>query len=102
MTYNDPLNRSAQRPPDVDPIPSMPPGSNPPRYRDIDRTGNWSTGIIVAAVAALLVAVGSSCGPVPPISRLRIIGRHKPRESVGKATLPRPTPRSSGTSAYCK
>jgi hypothetical protein len=44
MAYNDRLNRSAQRPPDVDPIPSMPPGSNPPRYRDIDRTGNWSTG----------------------------------------------------------
>jgi hypothetical protein len=40
MTYQRPL-----LPPDVDPLA---PGANPPPYREIDRTGNSNTGIIVA------------------------------------------------------
>jgi hypothetical protein len=47
MTYNDPYNPRPQPPSDA-----MPPESNPPRYRDIDRTGSWNTGYILAAVAA--------------------------------------------------
>jgi hypothetical protein len=55
MAYQDPNNPRPQLPPDVDPLA---PGANPPPYRDVDRTGNWSTGIIVATVLALIVALG--------------------------------------------
>ena len=53
MTYQDP-NRPQRS--EIDPLPPMPPpGSNPSRYRDIDRVAN--TSYILAAVAALLVVV---------------------------------------------
>jgi hypothetical protein len=55
MTYKDPNNPRPQLPPDVDPLT---PGADPPRYRDINRAGNWNTEIIVAAVLALIVSIG--------------------------------------------
>lgn len=58
MTYQDPLNPTPPRPSEVDPLPTQPPGSNPPRYPDVDRTGPWNGGIITAAVLAALVVIG--------------------------------------------
>jgi hypothetical protein len=56
MTYQDRYKPRPQRPPEVDPLP---PGSNPPRYREANHAGNKrNTGIIVAAVIALLVVIG--------------------------------------------
>jgi hypothetical protein len=56
MTYQDPYKRRPQRPPEVDPLP---PGSNPPRYREANHAGNKrNTSVIVAAVIALLVVIG--------------------------------------------
>src|SRR5262245_28230493 len=57
MTQQDPFNPRPQHPPDVDPLP---PGSNPPRYRDQDIApgGNWNSGIIGAAIIAALVVIG--------------------------------------------
>ena len=54
MAYQDPNNPRPQLPPDVDPLA---PGANPPPYRDVDSDG-WNTGIIVAAVLALIVGLG--------------------------------------------
>jgi hypothetical protein len=56
MTYQDPLNPIPPRPSEVDPLPTQPPGSNPPRYQDVDRT--WNAGVIGAAILALLVVIG--------------------------------------------
>jgi hypothetical protein len=53
MAYQDPNNPRPQLPPDVDPLA---PGANPPPYRDVDSA--WNTGIIVAAVLALIVGLG--------------------------------------------
>jgi len=52
MTYQDP-NRPPR--PETDRSPPMPPGSNPPRYRDTDHVSN--TGYILTALGALLVVV---------------------------------------------
>jgi hypothetical protein len=57
MTYQDPLNPIPPRPPEVDPLPTQP-GSNPPRYQDVDPTGPWNAGTIVSAVLAVLVVIG--------------------------------------------
>jgi hypothetical protein len=51
MTYQDP-NRPPR--PEIDPLP---PGATPPLYRNVDHSGNWSTGIIMAAVVALLAVM---------------------------------------------
>jgi hypothetical protein len=56
MPYQDPFNPIPPRPSDVDPLPTQPPGSNPPRYHDVDSP--WKTGTIASAVIALLVVVG--------------------------------------------
>jgi hypothetical protein len=53
MAYQDPNNPRPQLPPDVDPLAH---GANPPPYRDVDSA--WNTGIIVAAVLALIVGLG--------------------------------------------
>jgi hypothetical protein len=58
MTYQDPLNPIPPRPSEVDPLPMQPPGSNPRRYQDVDRTGPWNGGIITSAVLAALVVIG--------------------------------------------
>ena len=52
MTQQDPFNPRPQRPPDIDPL--------PPRYgRDIARDDhNWKTGVIAAAIVAVLVVIG--------------------------------------------
>jgi hypothetical protein len=55
MAYQDSNNPRPQLPPDVEPLS---PGANPPPYQNIDRTGHWNTGIIVATVLALIVALG--------------------------------------------
>jgi hypothetical protein len=57
MTNIDPYNPRPQRPPDIDPLPTMPPGSNPPRYQDVDHTDPGNAGTIVAAVLAGLVVI---------------------------------------------
>jgi hypothetical protein len=58
MTYQDPLNLIPPRPSEVDPLPTLPPGSNPPRYQNVDRAGPWTGGIITAAILAALVVIG--------------------------------------------
>jgi hypothetical protein len=55
MAYQDPYNPVPQRPPDVDPLP---PGSNPPRYGDVDQR-TWNSGVIVAAILAVLIVIGT-------------------------------------------
>jgi hypothetical protein len=54
MSYQDPLNPMPPRPSEIDPLPTQP-GSNPPRYQDVNDT--WKTGTIVSAVIAVLVVV---------------------------------------------
>jgi hypothetical protein len=58
MTYQDPLNPIPPRPPEVDPLPTLPPGSNPPRYQELDRNVPWTAGTIISAVIAALVVIG--------------------------------------------
>jgi hypothetical protein len=53
MSYQDPLNPMPPRPSEIDPLPTQPPGSNPPRYQNVD--GPWKTGTIASAVIAVLV-----------------------------------------------
>jgi hypothetical protein len=56
MSYQDPLNPMPPRPSEIDPLPTQQPGSNPPRYQNVD--GPWKTGTIVSAVIAVLVVLG--------------------------------------------
>jgi hypothetical protein len=58
MTYE-----SANRPQRSEIDPTMPPVSNPPRYRDVDRIGK--AGYMLAAVGALLVVVALIMWPGP-------------------------------------
>jgi hypothetical protein len=55
MTYPDPDTPRPQRPPDVDPLPPMTPGS---RYGDVDER-TWNTGVILATILAALVVIGA-------------------------------------------
>ena len=56
MSYQDPLNPMPPRPSEVDPLPPQQPGSNPPRYQNVD--GPWKSGTVASAVIAVLVVVG--------------------------------------------
>jgi cytoskeletal protein RodZ len=56
MSYQDPLNPMPPRRSEIDPLPTQQPGSNPPRYQNVD--GSWKTGTIMSAVIAVLVVVG--------------------------------------------
>ena len=56
MSYQDPLNPMPPRPSEIDPLPTQQPGSNPPRYLNVD--SSWKTGTITSAVIAVLVVVG--------------------------------------------
>ena len=56
MSYQDPINPMPPRPSEIDPRPTQQPGSNPPRYQNID--GPWRTGTIASAIIAVLVVVG--------------------------------------------
>jgi cytoskeletal protein RodZ len=55
MSYQDPLNPMPPRPSEVDPLPPQQPGSNPPRYQNVD--GPWKSGTVASAVIAVLVVV---------------------------------------------
>jgi hypothetical protein len=89
MTQQDPFNPRPQRPPDVDPLP---PGSNPPRYRDQDvaRSGNWNSGIIGAAILAALVVIGlimwAGTGG-------QLTATNPPAQTTGQNTNPPPAPK---------
>jgi hypothetical protein len=87
MTYQDPTNPRPQLPPDVDPLA---PGANPPLYRDIDRTGNWNTGIIVAAVVALLVVMALILWPGPTDQQT---ANNPPAQTTGQGGQDAPPPR---------
>ena len=54
MSYQDPLNPMPPRPSEIDPL--QQPGSNPPRYQNVD--GPWNTGTVASAIIAVLVVVG--------------------------------------------
>ena len=87
MTYQDPNNPRPQLPLDVDPLA---PGANPPSYRDIDRTGNWSTGIVVAAVAGLLIAIGLIMWAGPTDQQT---ANNPPAQTTGQGGQDAPPPR---------
>jgi hypothetical protein len=54
MTQQDPFNPRPQRPPEADPPLT---GSNPPPYRDINRT-DWNSGVIASAIVAAVIVIG--------------------------------------------
>jgi hypothetical protein len=84
MTQQDPFNPRPQRPPDVDP-----PMTNPPRYREIDRT-DWNSGVIAAAIVAAVIVIGlivwaSTSG--------QQTATNPPAQTTGQSTNPPPAPK---------
>jgi hypothetical protein len=57
MTNQDPYPRRTSRSPDVDPNP-LPPGSNPPRHRDLYRPSGLSAGTITAIIIVVVFVIG--------------------------------------------
>jgi hypothetical protein len=87
MTYEN-ANRPLR--PD-DPLPPIPPGSNPSRYPDVDRIGK--AGYLLAAVGAMLVVVALIMWPGPtdqqsadnsPITTTGIGGQDNPPPPIRK------------------
>ena len=87
MTHQDPYNPRPQGPPAIDPLP---PGANPPRYRNAAETRNWNSGVIAAAILAALIVIGIAVWAGTSGQQTAI---NPPAQTTGQNTNPPPAPK---------